>query len=63
MPWIGDEWFEDNDSRREVDGDHVGQPRPTGVLGPGGQQIHRLEPVVFGGKSRLVYVRKRDSVG
>ncbi len=60
MPWTGDdEWWEPGDLRLEVDGDRVGQPRPIGVLGPDGREVHRLEPVGFGGKARLVYVRRR----
>ena len=61
MPWIGDEWWESGDNRREVDGDRVGRPKPIGVLGPDGRELHRIEPVGFTGKARLVYVRKRES--
>ncbi len=62
MPRMENEWWDTSiDPKREVDGDHVGQPRPTGVLGPTGKEIHRTEPVGFGGKTRIVYVRKRES--
>ena len=60
MPWAEDEWWDTApDSRREVDGDSMGKPKPIGVLGPDGRELHRIEPVGFTGKARLVYVRKR----
>ena len=62
MPRAEDYWGDTAvDPRREVDGDRVGAPRPTGVLGPDGKELHRVEPVGFNGKTRIVYVRKRES--
>lgn len=60
MPWINGEWWDSLDIRPDVESDRVGAPRPTGVLGPNGQELHRIEPVGFNQRSRLVYVRKRS---
>lgn len=59
MPWINGEWWDSIGGTPDVESDRVGLPRPTGVLGPNGLELHRIEPVGFIGRPRLVYVQKR----
>lgn len=61
MPWIDGEWWDSIGGTLEVESDRVGVPKPTGVYGPNGKELHRIQPVGFNRKPQLVYVRKRGS--
>ncbi len=57
MPWHDSDWYREYHIPDVIE-DQVGCTRPTGILGPSGKELHRLEPVGFNGKTQLVYVYK-----
>jgi hypothetical protein len=59
MAGEGDEWWMQSDRIPDVESDRVGSPRPIGILGPDGREIHRIQPVGFNRIPQLVYVKKR----